>query len=496
MTIARVAAVIVVVAIAAVVIVSLRPPAEPTPPGGRPGEPTPGAAPVVVAPSSPVMLSVIGAVEDRFVGEPCNRIPGGGLFSVRAAVDRTKRFMPNVITVMMGDLTRAPGSIGRHTTHGHYSSVLSDTGIDVVCAGPGELGHGSDFARGLLRSVAGVKVLCANAIDSHDRPVLQGWALQRAGQDHYVLVVAVAAQSVADELANSESDVRLVDPIVHARKALDEAEKRAVLNETPPHSRVLLVHGTEDEAAEILTALHADRPVPESGAATPLFDVAAAADGPILPSTVTREVAGVTLLYPGRGARFLWRVFLHPGEPIPFPPALSRIGGDLLADGSPYVSSLAFAREATLHAAYGEDMIDGDPRAIHPGGDYAGAAACAECHADAAERHSRSPHAIAPKLLAGDKFSVSTGCSPCHTTGAFYRTGWKGVADASDLAGVSCEACHGPGAEHAADAGPGYGTEAMAACRGCHLPDRSPSFDPEEAWETLGHGPDSEPDAE
>jgi hypothetical protein len=40
-------------------------------------------------------------------------------------------------------------------------------------------------------------------------------------------------------------------------------------------------------------------------------------------------------------------------------------------------------------------------------------------------------------------------CLPCHVTGFGEATGFKSTSGTPQLVGVSCEACHGPGNEHA-----------------------------------------------
>jgi mono/diheme cytochrome c family protein len=55
------------------------------------------------------------------------------------------------------------------------------------------------------------------------------------------------------------------------------------------------------------------------------------------------------------------------------------------------------------------------------------------------------------------------------------------------MAGISCEACHGPGGAHARSQSRDYGKVEFARCYECHMPDRSPGFDAEEAWKRAGH---------
>jgi hypothetical protein len=54
-----------------------------------------------------------------------------------------------------------------------------------------------------------------------------------------------------------------------------------------------------------------------------------------------------------------------------------------------------------------------------------------------------------------------------------------------DLIDVQCEACHGPGAEHARDGS--YRERARASCVRCHTPLDDPDFDYERDWAAIAH---------
>jgi len=54
-----------------------------------------------------------------------------------------------------------------------------------------------------------------------------------------------------------------------------------------------------------------------------------------------------------------------------------------------------------------------------------------------------------------------------------------------DLTDVQCEACHGPGAEHARDGT--YRARAREACVRCHTPNDDPDFNFEKDWPLIAH---------
>jgi hypothetical protein len=70
---------------------------------------------------------------------------------------------------------------------------------------------------------------------------------------------------------------------------------------------------------------------------------------------------------------------------------------------------------------------------------YVGQAKCKICHLTEQKIWAASAHARALEVLKPEERSKPE-CLGCHTTGH-----GKPAAQAADLAGVQCEACHGPG---------------------------------------------------
>jgi len=79
---------------------------------------------------------------------------------------------------------------------------------------------------------------------------------------------------------------------------------------------------------------------------------------------------------------------------------------------------------------------------------YTGVKRCAACHFDEFELWKTLPHAreAFPKLPA--KYRDDPDCLKCHVTGYGQPTGFDSVKTTPMLAGITCEACHGPGSEH------------------------------------------------
>jgi hypothetical protein len=78
--------------------------------------------------------------------------------------------------------------------------------------------------------------------------------------------------------------------------------------------------------------------------------------------------------------------------------------------------------------------------------EYMGTKQCAACHFDQFMEFRKTKHAKAFEILP-EKYREDASCLECHTTGFGEPTGYKD-SSTPDLAGTSCEACHGPGSKH------------------------------------------------
>ena len=79
--------------------------------------------------------------------------------------------------------------------------------------------------------------------------------------------------------------------------------------------------------------------------------------------------------------------------------------------------------------------------------DYVGMTKCAACHYAQFKDWKQTPHGKAFDILP-TKYRKDEKCLECHTTG-FGHPASSDEAATTNLAGVSCEACHGPGGKHA-----------------------------------------------
>ena len=130
---------------------------------------------------------------------------------------------------------------------------------------------------------------------------------------------------------------------------------------------------------------------------------------------------------------------------------------------------------------------------------YVGSQACASCHADLFEAWEASRHGKALETIRTAGRMSDDACLSCHVTGLGSTTGYRG-GGTPELAGVGCESCHGPGADHViAPAGmesltiyglqkdcPSCRTE--ETCRVCHDAANDPDFQMPADLAPLVHG--------
>jgi len=127
---------------------------------------------------------------------------------------------------------------------------------------------------------------------------------------------------------------------------------------------------------------------------------------------------------------------------------------------------------------------------------YTGDAFCSKCHIGYGMDQQVVGHTYTWTRLESE-FQADPTCLPCHTTGYGVPTGFEDPYRDSHLRGVTCEACHGPAAEHVMeytaldeDLDPEFMLEPenptgipfsrevpVEVCLRCHTEEWSPDFD-------------------
>lgn len=139
-----------------------------------------------------------------------------------------------------------------------------------------------------------------------------------------------------------------------------------------------------------------------------------------------------------------------------------------------------------------EVEVSDKPLSPSSGGEYVGGAVCQDCHPDHYRKWFLSSHAKAYKSLKTGSQKTDPVCLRCHTTG------FTGTFN-PNLAGVQCEACHGPSSAHASTAKgsspsptPSFppdckSCEVIKICMPCHNQKQSPDFDFNSYYQRIRH---------
>lgn len=131
--------------------------------------------------------------------------------------------------------------------------------------------------------------------------------------------------------------------------------------------------------------------------------------------------------------------------------------------------------------------------AAHQQHQYVGARdGCRRCHLREYRSWEDTPHASALETLEGDD-AANPECLRCHVTGWGEPTGYVTAEETPQLAGVTCESCHGPGSDYRdrdvmkdldASLAAGMWQPDEQTCRGCHN-EESPTFPGEFVYEEM-----------
>jgi hypothetical protein len=251
-------------------------------------------------------------------------------------------------------------------------------------------------------------------------------------------------------------------------------------------------------------------------AAFPQFDIVVSAGGADEPPAQAAKVEGSKALLIEVGHKAMYAIVLgfydDPSRPVRY----QRVALDSRFPDSPKMKDLMTTYQSQLEALGWSGL--GLRPARHPqsrsdnplAGQFVGGASCKECHAGPWDVYIKSNHAHATRTLVDLKPArqFDPECVSCHVTGwnpqEFfpYISGYDSLEHTPELAGQSCEDCHGPGAAHiAAERGSDAKLQAEwrrllhqdkatadeQSCRKCHDLDNSPDFDFEKYWAEIEH---------
>ena len=272
---------------------------------------------------------------------------------------------------------------------------------------------------------------------------------------------------------------KFVDMVEAARRAVPEARKRADLV-------IALVYCKQEAAAQLAAAVSGIdiMIVTDSQSEGPFF---------ISPATVGQTL----IVFTPFETRMLGELLIYRDGPGKYSSRTRFISlDDVVPDDETAMKTVNAARDAEQSARANSTLLLQNwlarSRRFKPAdastSAYASSAKCAECHTAQYIQWSNSAHAHALDKLVARTFEFEASCLTCHATGQPQATP-ASEDDMAKLQGVHCEQCHGPGAEHAAKPGKGYGrvANAQSLCVACHGADFSPNFDFQAAWAKIKH---------
>lgn len=304
-------------------------------------------------------------------------------------------------------------------------------------------------------------------------------------------VTGVFGESLREKLGSVDAnEISISDPA----KAIESA--LTVINNQKPDLRVLVCHGTLQEARKLARQFAS-------------FNVIIATTVVEEPLTDNPEQIGDALLVAtGHKGKYVAVVGYYPQEEKrKFRFDLVKLDGDRFKNDAKMIEHMQFYQDMLKDAK----LLETEPAIKHSSGDkFVGAAKCGECHTKALEKWTESKHSHAFESLKTGRLGISRiydpECICCHTVGwnapdvLRYEGGYLSESKTSHLKGVQCESCHGPGSKHIELIEQEKKDEANKSvrvtiaearkrflCESCHDHDNSPHFDFEKYWPQIAH---------
>lgn len=396
-------------------------------------------------------------------------LPCGCIWSARGGIARRATVLAEwraaagedeVVRIDLGNLQSQDPLTSEIVNAALYEDLRRD-GVSLIGVGAEDAARGYESLLGMARAT-GARLLSANLV-YHDNgePAFEPYALVGGGGTPRLALVGLTRPDPALMIGGERNRTLVVEDPGEALarwlpRASAEAEHVIVMGDLRRHQANRLLRDYPSSLALLI----------------PSFDYQP--DGPLTGArgVLALEHQGVQVLAyrvgPG-GETLARRATLHDGVPgdgavaSSLQPVLDRVNEALRAG----------------HADREPDPLDER---------YTGGEACASCHREEHGIWSRGPHARAWTTLVEADREWTVACNICHVTGAGDDEAWLDPARTPQLTGVQCEACHGPGREHAHRPSAGFGAVDLERCRACHNELYSPDFFPEEAWLRIAHG--------
>jgi hypothetical protein len=432
----------------------------------------------------PKLALVISGRQDGYL-EPCGC---AGLENQKGGLSRRYTFIKQlrargwpVAAVDVGGLVRRFGKQAE-IQFGIAADALKTMGYGAVGFGPADLrlSAGEIVAAVAAANPADTIFVSANVSLFGLTPKVR--IIEAGGMK--LGITAILGKEYQQQVNNSEVEIEPAD--VALRAVMGELKGCDV--------RILLANATTDEAKALAKQF-------------PTFDLVVEAGGADVPLEQPEKIAGTKarLIEVANKAQYVIVAGFYDDPKQPMRMRFQRVALDSRFGDSAEMKQFMTTYQQQLQALGWKDL--GLKRVPHPrskkgdklAGQFASAASCKECHQAEWDIWSKSKHAQATESLAklDPPRLYDPECISCHSTGwnpgefSPYASGFDSLQKTPELAGNSCDNCHGPGAAHvAAEKGRNPSkrdaerealklTVAFArdnVCAKCHDHDNSPNF--------------------
>ncbi len=414
-----------------------------------------------------MILNVTGSVHGFLDVCGCETFPLGSLARRAAHMNASQRRWPTAATfaVDAGDFSDLPGPSGEVKTRA-LVEAMNELGYRAAGIGQRDLAFGPAALLELGR-LARFPFLSANLVRTGQAtPWLPASQVVEAGGLRIAIVAAMNHDPIASWTLPDGSTLVTIDPLPAVERAMKGLQGKIDV--------VVLLASMPLEDARLL----AQR--------VPGIDLVFGSYGGRATLAPVLE-GGTRILYLEDEGKFLGQATIfRPGEPGGRPTVeVSRhqLGADVGSDAR----WESYTVEAMARAQQADD--DAQRRASPPPeARYTGAGACAGCHLSIVEQWSKTSHAEAWRTLVRAGKKAQPSCTPCHVTGHGQAGGFIDERTTPHLAGVGCEACHGPAAQHLSDPARPYGRTSLASCTSCHTAEQDPTFSYYQDRQRVMHG--------
>jgi hypothetical protein len=391
----------------------------------------------------------------------------------RAAAIKAERAADSpLLIVSAGDFCGEPGIVQRERSR-FLARTMVEEGYAAVAVGERELTYGTRTLEEMARD--GLPLICANLYEEGDRLVPPFVVREIDG-------ARIGILALLGEEPREIAGLELRDPAAEGRAALEELRPRC-------DCVILLAHMDREKLLALLPSLDGVDLVIRGHAREGEKVRESCADTLV----TVREHAGLPVFFAGDRGRDIGVVTLDVGRGLKAAVVSSRLihlDRNVAVDPAEEARVAEYrAREARLQRQVElSASLTREPETGKLVERYLGMDICRRCHADLMPRFVASAHFRALETLRDRGEGENPSCLSCHTTGYGRRTGYDPAAEkagGTNLGGVQCEACHGPGTLHARDGS--YVKSARESCRSCHTSAWSPDFDFDTYWKRVSH---------